>query len=1288
MAFAHMAVLAPASRAGEPTGSGTANGSPASVWTTPTSSSSGGNSTFGGARSGASSVVGGGDGGGGGGGTTFPRGTAGGGVVARRIGQFDRGVRLSPAPPSQDSPLPLDAVPAISIESPSMGYSSSMPPLPHKQPARSLSTISSSSSASSVSLASTSSSVGSSISSAAPSSLRPNPATDASYGRQPVHRRSPSPNFATQPRAGITTTPELDPHIESDELESAQPTSPTQSSSPSEPQLLDGEGSGSGSAAVEVISSSLSFIAAAARDVTTPSPAALARSSYSPAVAAAAAALTSAPTNSTFFPPLTRLGLPSRQPRPTVVAYDRSQSLLAVGMSDGTILVVGSPPNFEVLLHPPANCSRNSPIKLLRFKVGERFLLSINKRDELVVWNLVTATPRLPLFKAGAEISAIETPAASGWIYLGLISGKVLVFDLKRNRLAEYSIPCPENVLTRDGAADDSTAVVALSVCPVDSNMLLIGFKGGPMMIWNLEKKSIHRKFVFPLADPSDSILDKQPLEVLPDNLQPLSNPSLSAACWRPDGRAVVGARGPYFAFWSLDDPMSAPELSCHKPVIIRSVDGSPSVSDSHMQNINQVEWIAGVDSAASSANISYLLVSGGNRSGDLRGVSIFTVSSDSPYVTDNRKAVLAHDAGIIQFCSFVHVQYTGNNHFSRLPSNPSLPQTCAVSPNDVVIISITESGTIKSHAFHQRVNSFTGLSLSPSLTLLGLPELLGFSIDTISPSFLEDLRQTCSAPQLEKISAAIENVSSNTPLIQSSAPPTPLTGGSASSSIIAAALTAAANGLGSNSSYSRIAPPDLLITAHCDSTLRFWHPDPTPFASPSPPVPLVTLPLTHLITLNRPTGASPVPTHVWFDGSQRSITVASGVAVVVLRYVSLKEAEASPAPASQAAVLTLSSATFPRKYFAHDAAKSNSANSSRSIKPRTSSASQSSGKGTAANSIPARPYPKRTQSVQVLPSSAPTSLPLTSNSGDHSPTSISDGGLQEMSNEEMELLMRKLAPHGVDGTGSLIDLDDDGPHDGNGYSTSSRTPSLNGSIPSPSGSIGGGGVVGPSPTDTSPTLAATKTNSLLLAGGNGSLPHSPVLQPSSPNASVGVWGSVFRKESPNPPNVTGFSESRQGAASSGPETGQSTSIPPTVIVDRFKKGKNGATLIPGWATIAQATYTDAVVVSSYAGWLNILATGLVDGTLCVVDILTGKTVLTDSFGILHNGAPNEVVILHFCETYVDKDVNQARALCWYSGRKVVPVRNHSEFSGPKRPAMLLAPNPTAIVEDHNHVSV
>ncbi|TPX57597.1 hypothetical protein PhCBS80983_g03729 [Powellomyces hirtus] len=214
----------------------------------------------------------------------------------------------------------------------------------------------------------------------------------------------------------------------------------------------------------------------------------------------------------------------------TSVAYDNAQSLLAVGNDEGRIMVIGN--QWESVLSIPESLAA---IRILQFKVGDKFLLALNEENALFAWNLQTSCLHFPPLKVPEAVTSLEAPLGTSGIYLGLVTGRTIVVDVTSGQVSSYEIPCQigEHEPQPQGA-ERLIAVVALQTSPVDENLLLIGYQHGIIVMWDLKERVSRRKFGF--------------------SEKPHVTGFLESVFWHPDGQSFAGCAAQLTAFWEIKD--------------------------------------------------------------------------------------------------------------------------------------------------------------------------------------------------------------------------------------------------------------------------------------------------------------------------------------------------------------------------------------------------------------------------------------------------------------------------------------------------------------------------------------------------------------------------------------------------------------------------------------------------------------------------------------------------------------------------------------------------------------
>ncbi|KAJ3328666.1 hypothetical protein HDU76_009533, partial [Blyttiomyces sp. JEL0837] len=788
----------------------------------------------------------------------------------------------------------------------------------------------------------------------------------------------------------------------------------------------------------------------------------------------------------------------------------------------------------------------------------------------LTIYNLATSTPQFPPLQFPSPTSTIEITTGSSYFYVGLESGQVWVIDALRGVKSDYVIPCLASTSSFDEHQEHvvESKVVILSVCPTDINLVLVGYENGVIVVWEVKARLVVKRFWY-----QGEREDKEKKGFLGggkgkgsangngegDIEKDLHVGPLTAACWRHDGSQIVASYGHLLVFWNVNkdnnggggffDGIKAvasgnggdKEKGKQKPLCVRTVyHGGHPFDSIECLPIYQLLWTTGFHNPLD-MNDSTLFVAGGTRAGELRGVTMIEFSGVRDYKSSRHQNVLAQEVDVLQF---------------SLVASPGAPGAGVDGNGKAVdpwaLVSVTSNGDVRAHVIG--LTGLSALSLTPSLTLQATADMVAVSVVTLSRFLMEDFR------------TVYQNLNNKA---TAAAPHVPLHGGRSGLAISNIAGMAVNPNPNSN---VPLPTNDVVITAHADSTVRFWANATSFHALPSPPILLCTLRLSHLITLGKVSGHLPTPTNIWVDAKEGVMAISSGPVVLVLKYVSLEESSRG------------------EEYV---------------------SLEESS----------------RGEEVAVLKDFTDDEVERLMEQIDET----IDDVLKEIRSSKEDVNLVGGGGEGVVGGDGGEQIMGDVGNDGQ----QPPPPPL----PPRQMSNEAVGVVGAPPTETIPQVQQQASDAPPLPPRSSAGPPLPA-RPSTLNVNVNVKPSAAA--SPTSPVLSPTSVIRKMDEATGAASGVKTVEDvnpvsnPTVVVDRLFMKDVGEPRL-GWCPWIQGIHMDVVTVSVFCPWLSLLASATHDGSLTVVDSVTGRAVLTDHFGGLPDGSANEVVLIHFVETFFDK---------------------------------------------------
>ncbi|XP_058163602.1 syntaxin-binding protein 5 isoform X3 [Dasypus novemcinctus] len=178
--------------------------------------------------------------------------------------------------------------------------------------------------------------------------------------------------------------------------------------------------------------------------------------------------------------------------RPSALAFDPVQKILAVGTQIGALRLFGRP---GVECH----CQHDSGAAViqLQFLVNEGALVSALADDTLHLWNLRQKRPAIlhSLKFCRERVTFCHLPFQSKWLYVGTERGNIHIVNVESFSLSGYVVMW--NKAIELSSKSHPGPVVHISDNPMDEGKLLIGFESGTVVLWDLKSKKADYRYTY-----------------------------------------------------------------------------------------------------------------------------------------------------------------------------------------------------------------------------------------------------------------------------------------------------------------------------------------------------------------------------------------------------------------------------------------------------------------------------------------------------------------------------------------------------------------------------------------------------------------------------------------------------------------------------------------------------------------------------------------------------------------------------------------------------------------------
>eukprot|EP00126_Sphaerothecum_destruens_P007136 Sdes_comp19704_c0_seq1m11626 len=225
-------------------------------------------------------------------------------------------------------------------------------------------------------------------------------------------------------------------------------------------------------------------------------------------------------------------GIPSK---PSTLAYDPVQSLLAVGTEEGIVSIFGTHSVERNFRHE--DCK---PLIQLLFVHNEGILISVTV-DSVNLWDLKSSEiVMLHRLQFSENICFCHIPCSSHWMYVGSTRGNIHLVNIDNFQLSEYLIYWNHTLEVSEKTHPG--AVIGIDECPNNDQHLLIGYEKGNLVLWDVKDRKVLKRFGTKLKTPRP----------------------LTSFCWFSDGKQFITSHtsGPMMV-WNVKTP-DTPENIIH----------------------------------------------------------------------------------------------------------------------------------------------------------------------------------------------------------------------------------------------------------------------------------------------------------------------------------------------------------------------------------------------------------------------------------------------------------------------------------------------------------------------------------------------------------------------------------------------------------------------------------------------------------------------------------------------------------------------------------------------------
>ncbi|GAM28579.1 hypothetical protein SAMD00019534_117550 [Acytostelium subglobosum LB1] len=175
----------------------------------------------------------------------------------------------------------------------------------------------------------------------------------------------------------------------------------------------------------------------------------------------------------------------------TSIHFDCVQRLCSVGFNDGTVKIFGLN-----AMECSFKCEANAPVLKVIFIINTPFLVVVTA-NSIEKWNY-SERKVVNVLNFMNRITSLGLTFGCNFMYIGDETGHIQVYNIMSHFLSSYKITLDLVGLAPpqgDGTSTQPVYPSAIDICPVDPNLLLIGYSNGWIVSWNVECRKVEKKF-------------------------------------------------------------------------------------------------------------------------------------------------------------------------------------------------------------------------------------------------------------------------------------------------------------------------------------------------------------------------------------------------------------------------------------------------------------------------------------------------------------------------------------------------------------------------------------------------------------------------------------------------------------------------------------------------------------------------------------------------------------------------------------------------------------------------